>query len=472
MLSSRSVESDLMSKLFVFGIENLDKVLGKSLAPGTLLVIAGHPGSGKTTLASTMCYANAVNGRKCLYISFQEHRDKLYAYMKRLGIDLESVEKSGLLLFVKFPLISKHEVVEHTINSISEVLANFKPDIIVVDSVTPLLKAVESDVAARAFIQNFFAELPRLVNGLAILIAEIPIGKESIDLGDIEFVSDIVFILKHRIEHGFLIRELEVRKARGSSIHTVQIPFTFVEKKGLVFFTPIILEEIPEIREELIKLPCKKLSSYVNSIKKGEVVYIAYPADARPANILMLLLSIAKLNNLKTLIISYRYSPKDMKTFIKNQLLRHGIDEEKIDKIINEHIVIRGLNPSSLPLTQLMMQELEIINEVKPDIVIFHGVGTYPVENTFIWKRDLLNQLLYLRSVGVAVIRMGAINELYEYNALMADTILRFYLEKINSKDAEYTLYVWRRGMEKPAILNQRDIDDCISDCIEILKNA
>lgn len=57
-----------MNTKFVFGIETLDEHLGSSIAYGALAVVAGHPGAGKTTLASTICYRNALQGRKCLYI--------------------------------------------------------------------------------------------------------------------------------------------------------------------------------------------------------------------------------------------------------------------------------------------------------------------------------------------------------------------------------------------------------------------
>ncbi|MEM3926655.1 MAG: ATPase domain-containing protein [Desulfurococcaceae archaeon] len=51
---------------YKLGIEGLDQVIGESIYPGTLLVIAGHPGTGKTTLSSTICYSNALRRYKCL----------------------------------------------------------------------------------------------------------------------------------------------------------------------------------------------------------------------------------------------------------------------------------------------------------------------------------------------------------------------------------------------------------------------
>ena len=82
---------------FTLGVIELDRILRDAIQPGTLLVISGHPGSGKTTLASTICYVNALQGKKCLYISFQESKEKLYVNMARLGLNLEEIERRGVV---------------------------------------------------------------------------------------------------------------------------------------------------------------------------------------------------------------------------------------------------------------------------------------------------------------------------------------------------------------------------------------
>jgi len=89
---------------FVFGIKGLDKLLPGVLYRGATIVIAGHPGAGKTSFAITICYANArYSNKKCLYISFQEPKTKLYRAAKALGMDLEDLEKkvySNLLTYL------------------------------------------------------------------------------------------------------------------------------------------------------------------------------------------------------------------------------------------------------------------------------------------------------------------------------------------------------------------------------------
>ena len=58
---------------FVFGIKDLDDFLPGVLYRGSTVVVASHPGAGKTTFATIICYSNArYNNKKCLYLSFQE----------------------------------------------------------------------------------------------------------------------------------------------------------------------------------------------------------------------------------------------------------------------------------------------------------------------------------------------------------------------------------------------------------------
>ncbi|MEM2590642.1 MAG: ATPase domain-containing protein, partial [Zestosphaera sp.] len=259
------------NKFLRLGIEGLDKILGDFISPPYTMVIAGHPGSGKTTMASTICYSNALKGYRCLYVSLQEDREKLYKYMSMLGLDLEKTESAGSLRFVKIPMTLD-------IEGVSEAISKFVSedyDVVVLDSVNPLLDILEKDSEKRSWLQNFFYTISRVINGLLILIAEMPYGSESLELGSIEFVSDAVLILKHRKEEGFLVRTLEIRKARGAPILLAEIPISIREGKGIEVWVPTILDEVVEEGDEL-ELPCSLLRKTLNHIHKGMVINITY----------------------------------------------------------------------------------------------------------------------------------------------------------------------------------------------------
>ena len=122
------------------GLKELEERFKDSLQPGTLVIIVGHPGSGKTTLAVQLCYANAMEGDKCLYVSFQEDKGKLYRHMKKLGFYLEDLEKKGVFKYVRLPMTA---LVDDLMKELSTLLTTDSYDVIIVDSVNALLDSVK-----------------------------------------------------------------------------------------------------------------------------------------------------------------------------------------------------------------------------------------------------------------------------------------------------------------------------------------
>ena len=57
-------------------IAELDRVLGGGLVPGSLTLVGGDPGIGKSTLLLQVCRHMAADGRKLLYISGEESLDR------------------------------------------------------------------------------------------------------------------------------------------------------------------------------------------------------------------------------------------------------------------------------------------------------------------------------------------------------------------------------------------------------------
>ncbi|MEM4834252.1 MAG: ATPase domain-containing protein [Thermosphaera sp.] len=46
--------------MFEIGIPGIEELLRDAFKPGTLMLITGYPGAGKTTFATQICHANAL----------------------------------------------------------------------------------------------------------------------------------------------------------------------------------------------------------------------------------------------------------------------------------------------------------------------------------------------------------------------------------------------------------------------------
>src|SRR6202165_2616172 len=65
------------------GIPDLDLILGGGLEPGSLVILAGAPGTGKTILAQQICFANATPEHKALYYTtISEPHSKLVRHLE------------------------------------------------------------------------------------------------------------------------------------------------------------------------------------------------------------------------------------------------------------------------------------------------------------------------------------------------------------------------------------------------------
>ena len=100
-------------------MEELNRVLGGGLVPGSLTLVGGDPGIGKSTLLLQMCRHMAADLHKVLYISGEESLKQIKLRANRIGAFTDN-----LLLLCETNLA----VIEETIRRI-------KPDVIIIDSI-------------------------------------------------------------------------------------------------------------------------------------------------------------------------------------------------------------------------------------------------------------------------------------------------------------------------------------------------
>ncbi len=100
------------------GMRELDRVLGGGIVQGSLILVGGDPGIGKSTLLLQIC-ENAGRERKILYVSGEESEGQIKIRAERLGVKTENLY-----------LISETDVTR-----IIECINTVKPDIVIIDSI-------------------------------------------------------------------------------------------------------------------------------------------------------------------------------------------------------------------------------------------------------------------------------------------------------------------------------------------------
>lgn len=112
---------------FYTGIEEFDRVLGGGLVRGSLVLIGGDPGIGKSTLILQTLDELARHNLKVLYVSGEESQQQIKLRAQRLGI------KSNFLVSS-----------ENSLERIENLIQKEKPDVLVIDSIQTIYSAALS----------------------------------------------------------------------------------------------------------------------------------------------------------------------------------------------------------------------------------------------------------------------------------------------------------------------------------------
>ena len=143
------------------GISELDRVLGGGIVQGSLVLIAGDPGIGKSTILLQTSGKLCNSDKKVLYVSAEESASQIKLRAERLGI-----KSDNLYIYpqTNFELIKKH-------------IEEMKPDLVIVDSIQAIYTStIQSSAGSVSQIReccNFLMSLAKTNNVSIIVIGHV-----------------------------------------------------------------------------------------------------------------------------------------------------------------------------------------------------------------------------------------------------------------------------------------------------------
>ncbi|HRR92736.1 MAG TPA: DNA repair protein RadA, partial [Bacteroidales bacterium] len=189
------------------GIRELDRILGGGMVPGSLILLGGEPGVGKSTLALQLALASP--GKKVLYVSGEESAEQISLRAGRLKGDNPGC----------------YVLCETNLENITAHAGNLNPDVIIVDSIQTITSSMlESSAGSVSQVRENAAMLLKYskITGVPVILIG-HITKDGTLAGPkvLEHIVDVVLYFEG--ENNYIYRVLRSVKNRFGSTSEIGI---------------------------------------------------------------------------------------------------------------------------------------------------------------------------------------------------------------------------------------------------------
>src|SRR5206468_3228862 len=210
---------------------------------GSLITLAGRPGTGKTIFGSQFLYQGArESGEPGMYVSMLEGRKAYFRNMNRLGLDLLPLEKKDLFRFLEMPTLSAEglpAIWEEIVRNIDE--AGIVR--LVIDSFTAMSQAFGTQGDIRVFTHMLLGKIIGGAGCTTLMITESApglLGDDNPNPGMQEFIADgVVHFHLVPVAGDARVRYVEITKMRGTNHQMGPIPIE-IGNRGITVRMPHI----------------------------------------------------------------------------------------------------------------------------------------------------------------------------------------------------------------------------------------
>lgn len=231
------------------GISGFDELFADGGIPnGNSVLVAGGPGTGKSTLCRQICYNLVLKGKKCMYVSFEESKERIEKSMRSFGWDAKRYINDGSILIQK---INPLDILRMKFGSIGGsgsateisykikpliIPKDFNPEIIVVDSLSSIIAAsATKEKNYRVYLQQLFSFFEE-TGATSFLITETePMPTRYSDTGIEEFLADGIIVLYNVQKNEARENAIEILKMRYSK-HEKKIVAMEITENGIMVY--------------------------------------------------------------------------------------------------------------------------------------------------------------------------------------------------------------------------------------------
>jgi circadian clock protein KaiC len=218
------------------GIAGLNNIIEGGLEKNSAILVSGGGGSGKTIFGLQFLIEGIKKFDETgIYISFEESKSKFYRHMLRFGWDLESLEKHGRFVYVKYTPEGIAKIVKNGGKSLGSLIKQAKGKRIVLDSLSAYTALFDKESMQRKMLVDLFSMIESW-ECTTVVIAEEDPDITRFHSSVMGFMADaIIYLYNIMKDNKLMIRAIQVAKMRGTKHNSSIIPLS-INNNGIEIF--------------------------------------------------------------------------------------------------------------------------------------------------------------------------------------------------------------------------------------------
>lgn len=359
----------------VSGVPGLDAVLGGGLPEYSFNLLAGSPGSGKTTLAQQIIFANATAKSPALYFTvLGEPTLKMLRYQQEFSF-FDSALVGTAVHYVNLSEEALDRDLTGVLDRIVAEVQRIKPRLVVVDSFRTLSDRIPDSDLGSMRIEQFVQRLALQLTSWEVTSFLLGEYAEQEQRSPVFTVADSVLWLSQVTDRNSVVRKVQAIKVRGRApmpgLHTFRIT-----PDGLQIFP-----RIPEQQFERRQPPSRRLSTGVpgldelmgGGIPAGDAVMLAGPAGSGKTTFSTQFVAEGLRADEAVVIVVFEEYPEEylQRAKARNQDMAAAIKAGKLKLIY--------LRPLDLSVDETLAEILEAVHEIDATRVVIDSLSGFEV---------------------------------------------------------------------------------------------
>jgi len=199
------------------GILEFDDLIEGGFPSDSMILLIGHPGTGKTTFSSQFLYNRAKKfNEKGIYACFSETKRIFMENMLMFGWDFERLERERLVSVLDLS-VTRETGLQSNLDAIMKKMTQLRANRLVVDSFSAISMALKESIDIRVMTHLLYKFLKK-AKCISILVVDQPWGSPYLSEGISEFIADgIIHFESYFDNEDKFRRRLRILKMRGTN---------------------------------------------------------------------------------------------------------------------------------------------------------------------------------------------------------------------------------------------------------------